>query len=163
MKNAKSAKIYVMASAGRVKVGRSNNPELRRRMLQASTPTALTIVHTTDERDDSSYVETAAHHILAAKRLAGEWFDVSPDEAIAAVHAAIVSVERAKAVPKVPRKRYVGETPLARPLVIRLPPELIREVDELVASEPGNTRSSVMRDILERALEMWGAEAVETP
>lgn len=96
MRNAKSASVYVMASAGRAKIGRSATPEARRNVLWRSGAPDIRIVLTTPLRDDASYVEAAAHRLLEGKRLDGEWFGVTEAEAIAAVHAAIVAIEARK-------------------------------------------------------------------
>ncbi len=97
MKNAMPARIYVMENDdGLVKLGRSLDPDKRRRTLESGTGRNVHLCHTTPLRDDSSYVEAAAHRILADKRKAGEWFDVTVDDAVQAIEAAIRDVERWK-------------------------------------------------------------------
>jgi hypothetical protein len=158
MRNCKSAKVYVIACEGRVKIGRSANPEMRRRGLQSSTPALLTLVHVTDERDDSSYVETTAHHLLAAKRLAGEWFDVTQEEAIAAVREAMALIDapkKPKIAKPVIRKPYSPRWAVkTRTIRTSLPPVLMRELDEFVAGT-GKSRNEVICETLASALARW--------
>jgi hypothetical protein len=44
-------------------------------------------------RHDARLVEKVAHSLLQAKRIAGEWFDITAAEAIAAVEHAVSLVE----------------------------------------------------------------------
>lgn len=78
--------IYVMRSAGRVKIGISKRPLERRHQLQ----TALTESISLDEywsidgglaRD----VERRAHNILKDRLIVGEWFDAGISDAVSAV------------------------------------------------------------------------------
>jgi hypothetical protein len=58
----------------------------------------LHLEHASEVRPDGSLVETTAHRLLQAKRLGGDWFDVTPEEAIAAVKEAIRLVESGEAL-----------------------------------------------------------------
>ena len=73
---------------GHVKIGISENPAARRATLQTGSSSRLRIVHTAFAGDRAEDVELEAHTFLAARRLEGEWFAVSPETAIAAVYAA---------------------------------------------------------------------------
>lgn len=44
--------------------------------------------------DDASLVEAIAHQLLADKRLSGEWFDVTPEQAIDAIQSAFAEIEK---------------------------------------------------------------------
>lgn len=95
----KNAHVYVISSSvGNVKIGMSIDPEGRRDALQANTGVALRLVSQTKRLDHAQLVERTAHKLLASKRMFGEWFDVTPDEAIAAVQNAIDLVDSGAAV-----------------------------------------------------------------
>jgi hypothetical protein len=59
------------------------------------------------ENGDAGLVESVAHLLLEEKRGAGEWFDVTPEEAADAIRLAI---ERVEAGDVAPRKRWPGST-----------------------------------------------------
>ena len=92
MTTAKLAAVYVLAGDGRVKVGRSHDPGARARTLGLAAGAVYRLHHATAARDDAVMVEGLAHQLLNAKRIAGEWFDVTPQEAVAAVEKAIKMV-----------------------------------------------------------------------
>lgn len=84
--------VYVIKSnGGPVKVGISANPLKRSRMLELGGPYSMSVVQVWDS-EYAREVEKLAHGILLTKRLRGEWFEVSVDEAIAAIDQAIRSV-----------------------------------------------------------------------
>lgn len=78
--------VYVI-SAGDVrhKIGMANDPEVRLRSLRTGVPDELTLIHSV-EVSHAQRAEAKAHQILAGKRIRGEWFDCSAEEAIAAVN-----------------------------------------------------------------------------
>jgi hypothetical protein len=85
-----SAFVYVVQSDnGHVKIGISANPLVRLASLQtgASTPLSLSYVAAVSSGDGYA-IEQASHGILWKHRLSGEWFDTTPDLAVAAVAAA---------------------------------------------------------------------------
>jgi T5orf172 domain len=78
--------IYVIAAASRTKIGISRSAVVRLENLQAWTPETLRLAWTVSgPRHLIREIEAACHNELAAQRVAGEWFSVSPDEAIAVV------------------------------------------------------------------------------
>jgi hypothetical protein len=86
--------VYVIESnIGLVKLGIADKPEDRRRRLQEASGFKLKLVHATPGRSDAKDVEAAAHKLLHDKRRTGEWFDVTPCEAVSAVEEAIARVE----------------------------------------------------------------------
>lgn len=86
--------VYVMRSAsGPIKIGRSAIPHERLKTIQSSNAAAIELCHISEERADAASIENVAHRLLETKRLAGEWFDVSVYEAVAAIEAAIRQVE----------------------------------------------------------------------
>lgn len=85
--------VYVIGGeAGPQKIGISANVDGRLAWLQSNSPHALR-AHHAQPASDARLVERVAHQLLAAKRLHGEWFDVSIAEAITAIDQAIDLVE----------------------------------------------------------------------
>lgn len=78
-------KVYVISSGDAVKIGISNNPEKRLQSLQTSNPNKLSLEACFDA-EDAQMVEWKSHLALRANRLAGEWFSVSAERAIATVN-----------------------------------------------------------------------------
>ena len=84
--------VYVIAQErGPVKVGISDKPMFRLRSLQTGHASRLDLKHSR-EADNAKLVERLAHHALREKRLSGEWFDVTVDEAIAAIESAVIAM-----------------------------------------------------------------------
>ena len=91
---ARSARsLYVIgAEDGPLKIGISTDVGGRLAALQSHSPHAL-VAHHQAQPGDARLVERVAHQLLAAKRVRGEWFDVSIDDAVAAINQAIALVE----------------------------------------------------------------------
>lgn len=86
-----SALAYVIRKSiqGHVKVGIAADPRQRLRDLQTGSSELLELVYTCAVKsNDANRVEIAAHDILWQKRLVGEWFDYTPEIAVAAIAAA---------------------------------------------------------------------------
>jgi len=86
-----SAFAYVIRKtiSGHVKVGVAADPRERLRDLQTGSSELLELVYTcVVKSNDANRVEKAAHDILWQKRLVGEWFDYTPEIAVAAIAAA---------------------------------------------------------------------------
>jgi hypothetical protein len=80
--------LYVIAAtaAGPVKLGLSMNPEKRVRQLQTGSALPLSIFHTEEVEDGRVKIaERALHQLLGHKRMKGEWFDMSVEQAVAEV------------------------------------------------------------------------------
>lgn len=80
--------LYVIAAKkeGPVKLGLSQDPQRRVRQLQTGSAELLTIHHTEEVSDARVKIaEGALHRMLGHKRLKGEWFNMSVEEAIAEV------------------------------------------------------------------------------
>ena len=81
--------VYVIsASDDRQKIGKARDPEERRRLLQSGSTLPLDLVHSQRVQQPRN-VEVCAHEKLASRRLHGEWFNATRDEAISAVRAAV--------------------------------------------------------------------------
>lgn len=86
-----SAFVYVIRKtiSGHVKIGIGADPRERLRNLQTGSSEPLEIVYTCAVRSNNgNSVEFAAHDILGKFRLTGEWFDTTPEVAVAAIAAA---------------------------------------------------------------------------
>lgn len=84
------AYVYVIgATDGPQKIGVASDVEARRVMLQTGNPAGLVVVHHWAlPRPAAFAIEGRAHWHLRDRHVRGEWFDVTPDEAILAVEAA---------------------------------------------------------------------------
>lgn len=74
--------VYVIeeVETGRIKIGRSKNPESRMRQLKTGNPNTLRIAMK-KERAYSAKFETWLHQQFSKNRTGGEWFEgVTPDE-----------------------------------------------------------------------------------
>lgn len=80
-----------------VKLGLSKNPLKRLKQLQTGSPNIYRIYYQ-EEIDDSCVfkAEKAIHAILGHKRLKGEWFDISVEDAIAEVKFSVISNDYSK-------------------------------------------------------------------
>ena len=68
---------------GLCKIGRSNNPEARCKTINALGLPCELVYKVADDR--ALAVERRAHTLMKARRVIGEWFDVTPDVALAAI------------------------------------------------------------------------------
>jgi hypothetical protein len=83
-----------------LKIGMSNDPARRRRILQVGAHTFLTLLHSVETSDiAASAVEATVRRILVDQHVRGEWFAVSLEAARLAIDLAIALV-RANGAPK---------------------------------------------------------------
>ncbi len=79
--------VYIMTAeeTGHVKVGYSHHPEVRLTQIYGHGP--LRLVQSSDLRSNAKAVERLAHRLLelADKRISGDWFTASIEEAAAAI------------------------------------------------------------------------------
>jgi hypothetical protein len=77
--------LYIIAASpeGPVKLGFSADPRKRLKQLQTGSVHVLALHHT-EEVDDSrvKIAERALHKLLGHRRLKGEWFSLSVEEAV---------------------------------------------------------------------------------
>ena len=87
--------VYVIATDGAgTKIGVSKSPPRRAvKLKDHKTAPTCTVYFQTEPRPDAHAIEAIAHATLATRRIAGEWFDVPPDEAQAAVINALGKIE----------------------------------------------------------------------
>ena len=78
--------IYVIkGDHEKVKIGVTKSPETRLAQLQTGSPSRIDYAFVAPVSGDPYAVEALAHHMLNRYHVDGEWFDVSPELAIAAV------------------------------------------------------------------------------
>jgi hypothetical protein len=112
--------VYVMRSEnGLVKIGRSRNPEKRRKALQATSGFPVELIHHWPSEAPST-VERAAHLLLSEHRKAGEWFDVSVEDAVAAIENAVQQLHECGGSMKFPRSGIAVSMRLSADLMARL-------------------------------------------
>jgi hypothetical protein len=92
-----SCSVYVIGPQdGLYKIGISRDPQLRLseiKRVQGPMPS----IHALYERNsdgEARSIERAAHHTLRPLRVWGEWFSVTPDQAMKAIEKAIISSDR---------------------------------------------------------------------
>jgi hypothetical protein len=85
--------IYVMqCEAGPVKIGVAQTPSCRVFEIQTGNPYNVE-VEALAMFNRRTKLETTAHKILSDKRMSGEWFDVTPIEAVSAIQEAAKRVK----------------------------------------------------------------------
>lgn len=96
-----AAHIYVIGAPNRpVKVGHSQHPDRRLKGLQVSNVDRLSILHSVECRDaEKLFAERYAHALLWPRRISGEWFDVTPEQAITAVDLAVSGTKAGRLPP----------------------------------------------------------------
>jgi len=80
--------VYIVEGNGAVKIGVTGDLQARLAQLQTGSPYPLRLAYSTPVWGDAYAVEAEAHAMLDRHRLAGEWFGVPADVAVAAVNGA---------------------------------------------------------------------------
>jgi hypothetical protein len=82
--------IYVIKSeAGPIKLGITADPIARLAGLQTASASRLELAYVAVPKSDDGYaIEQVAHNMLVNHRLTGEWFETTPELAVAAIGAA---------------------------------------------------------------------------
>lgn len=97
----KRTQIYVIGGGDEnpVKIGLSVHPDKRCNAVQTGCPFEVSVLHA-QPVDRAHAVEAAVHYALAEKRATGEWFRVTPKEAVAAISEAVSLVATGWRAPK---------------------------------------------------------------
>ena len=78
--------IYVIGTVDHVKIGFSKTPEKRLKQLQTGNMNKLQLFYKEEVQDSKvKIIEKLIHRDLKHKKSIGEWFDMSPEDAIAAL------------------------------------------------------------------------------
>lgn len=115
--------IYVIEGThGLVKIGKSNDPDVRKATLQTGSAHLLRIASVTPVPIIwVEAVEHKAHDMLEAQRGNGEWFCVSPNVAVAAIYAAAerLGVDLTSQLPaeEVPRKHRLTSAAITAAII----------------------------------------------
>ena len=93
--------LYVIGGdSGPLKIGYSGNPKNRLRELNVASPLDLEIKHTRNVPElTCKFTEKYAHALLSSRWVRGEWFDVSLEQAIAAIRLADEGVRAGRLPP----------------------------------------------------------------
>ena len=74
-----------------VKIGLSVKPERRLKQLQTGQSSQLVLFHKEEVPDEQVYgLERAIHRDLRHKRVKGEWFLITPEDAVAEIKHALI-------------------------------------------------------------------------
>lgn len=85
--------VYVFRVGEHVKIGRSTKPWRRLEAMRHEYKCLdVSMTYCTDLLETCVLVEARSHHILGDRRLDGEWFSVTPEEAERAVKQAVRDV-----------------------------------------------------------------------
>ena len=88
-----ACEVYILSDPPLVKIGIAKDSKRRSRVVSHNSGRCNEVVRTwaTPTKEDARRIEIAAHRLLAGERKVGEWFEVSADDAVAVVEAAIAS------------------------------------------------------------------------
>ena len=115
-----SKRVYVVhRRGGPTRIGVSKDPAARLKDLRS--PDELSLVWEESRQNDAQQVERAAHYLLREKHLGGEWFDVSPENAVSTVRRAIKLIEDGRPAPF--RLWQIEKRSALSPMVIKPPKE----------------------------------------
>lgn len=142
MSTTKPSHVYVMGDAnGPMKVGASSRPKVRARtFIWEGHGHAMTIYATYQRPDDALTVERVALWLLREHRVRGEWFDVSPARACAAVEAAIKLVDSGD---KAAVRKAKGRQRMIPPRDTRDWASIMKEMDEWATNNPDSFAAQV--------------------
>lgn len=75
----KSGHIYIMECGGKYKIGNSKNVEKRKKQLD-NRPFPVSIIYKSPVIEEVYDIETMLHDVYKAKRISGEWFDLTDED-----------------------------------------------------------------------------------
>jgi len=134
-----NAKLYVMRRGdGVLKLGHSQDPAFRKKQLGGPD---LELVHETDFITHAERAERLAHKVLANKRIRGEWFKATLEQALEAIQ---IAIRQAQELGACVAHKENHQVQLSR--------ETKSLMDELRKAEPDlPSRSEMLRRLIERA------------
>ena len=144
--------VYVVGSAtGPQKIGIAGNVERRLRSVQTGSHVPIVLAFSAETEGDgiAEQVENYAHWILREKRLHGEWFDVTPSEAKAAVSNAAAAVAKGEKIEKLVRnvgRKKLWDVRITLPITS----ETVERLD--AALRDGEARLDLIREAIEKEL-----------
>jgi hypothetical protein len=96
MANMTISYVYAISDEkSKIKIGVSGHPPSRVKQLQFECRNKLTLLHSLKCQENEAYrIERTAHRLIENKKVSGEWFEVSADEAINAIKDAAETVRK---------------------------------------------------------------------
>ena len=146
--------IYVIGTEnGPKKIGISVSPERRLDEIQVGNHASLSVLWSVPfPAHEVQGVEQNAHRLLKEKRLAGEWFAVSQEEALRAI-------ERARNMPK-PKPDPSWAANWSRK-IIALPIDMLKEVDDFRFGNRISTETEAIRLLIREGLDALAAKSAK--
>lgn len=140
------AYVYVIGPVdGPQKIGFADDPKDRLSLFQTGNHARLSVNYSLPlARVDVRRVEQCAHFLLQERRVRGEWFDVSPEEASDAISKAVKFVRSGWTLPSA----VPGET---KHTSMRIKPHIRALADRICEIEHRDLTNLVENLILERA------------
>jgi hypothetical protein len=150
MSHAQPLNVYIIgAEGGPRKIGISDNPARRLITLGASSKRPLSVLASYPRGADARTVERVAHKLLVEKRLGGEWFDVTDEQAEAAVRDAISLVDNGDLT--------ILDNGTHR-VLMPLPVSMLDRIDDYRFTRRKASRVAAITELLERALDAADAD-----
>lgn len=142
--------VYVIgAETGPQKIGIAGDVGRRLKSIQTGSHVPIRVAFSIEANGAAEHVENYAHWVLREKRMAGEWFNVAPEEAVAAINEAVAAVARGER-----KERVVGNVGRKKLYDIRillpLKSETLERLDGLLGE--GETRLDLIREAIDREL-----------
>lgn len=150
---------YVIGpNTGPQKIGIAVAPDLRAESLQPGNPQRLRVALELDTGEHhAASVEVRAHWILRDRRLAGEWFDVTAEEACAALNQALTDVKNGLAPDQRPERSRISSVHS-----VRLPNTIWAELDA-EAERRGTNPNKLFVDLMREGLNEASTTPPSTP
>ncbi len=118
--------VYVVGMPSReppVKIGISCNPDFRVRELQCGSPVPLVVHYSMEVGTEAERLEEVVHRALYKHRIHGEWFNVTPEAAVAVLAQLWLSPREPELVTyDTPDEMLIRRVPDYRRSVCDLPP-----------------------------------------
>jgi hypothetical protein len=146
------AYIYVIgAPDGPQKIGLANDPVRRLAILQTGNASGIGVNASVPVmRSDADLVERHAHHLLLDRHIRGEWFDVTPAEALAVIRQAVSAANRGDQVNRIiggrGRRKHEWEK-----LLVRFAPGTEARFNAVLVGK--EDRATIIRELVDREIE----------
>lgn len=138
--------VYVIRSeSGPIKIGISKQPKLRLADIVRGQPFSAELIYSmNDDEVRATTIERIAHQLLSEACRRGEWFDITPEEAIEALYVAL-ELAKAGVLPNGSNGDPRIITPMSR--------ELVDAIDEYRFENRLPSRAEAIRSLIELALQ----------
>ena len=174
-RNTKSVYVILNKDNGRVKIGVSDNPEERIQSLMHQGGCMMSIMYKSHQISNANEVERNLHAMFVDKRFVGEWFNITPTEAIKMVRKLVKNRHDCKIVRDFESGMYVSEiarrNDVSRTAIVNYlhkkgyhPKDrsgVITKKNKYVAAKPHQETSSIESSSLEKMVEINNAKMNE--